>query len=446
MTEKSIYKQFWRYAIPTVAAMLVNGLYQVVDGIFIGQYMGGDGLAGINLAWPIIGTILGLGMMVGVGTGALASIKQGEGKLTDAKNALATGLIALVALSPVIAVILWQYSDVFLSIQGAKGRVHDLAMQYLDILIIGGVFTLGSIAVPFLLRNDDSPNTATMLMVLGAIINIALDYWFIAVLDWELRGAALATAIAQAVVTLLGFAYFFSGRAKMRLSLADLKFQFSMLPSIISIGLASFFMYAYGSFMVALHNGLFADYGSVTLVGAYAILGYIVAFYYLVAEGLANAMQPLLSYNYGARRQDNMRKLFNTATLSAVLGGAIFVTVLNLFPYQTVSIFNSSEPLLIEHTVNGIRLHLFSMFLDGFIVVAAAYYQAISHSRKALFVTLGNMLVQLPFLYIMPKLWGVDGIWVAYPLSNIAISLVVGVMIWRDISKLDRTALKPVTA
>lgn len=99
MTEKSIYKQFWRYAIPTVAAMLVNGLYQVVDGIFIGQYMGGDGLAGINLAWPIIGTILGLGMMVGVGTGALASIKQGEGKLTDAKNALATGLIALVALS-----------------------------------------------------------------------------------------------------------------------------------------------------------------------------------------------------------------------------------------------------------------------------------------------------------------------------------------------------------
>jgi Na+-driven multidrug efflux pump len=86
------------------------------------------------------------------------------------------------------------------------------------------------------------------------------------------------------------------------------------------------------------------------------------------------------------------------------------------------------------------------MFLDGFIVVAAAYYQAISHSRKALFVTLGNMLVQLPFLYIMPKLWGVDGIWVAYPLSNIAISLVVGVMIWRDISKLDRTALKPVTA
>lgn len=445
MNQKSIYQQFWRYAIPTVAAMLVNGLYQVVDGIFIGQFMGSDGLAGINVAWPVISVILGLGMMIGVGTGALASIKQGERDLVGAKQALATGLMALLALSPMVAVVLWQYADNMVLIQGAQGRIYDLAMQYLDILIVGGVFTLGSIAVPFLLRNDDSPNMATILMVLGAVINIVLDYWFIAVLDWELTGAALATAIAQAVVTVLGVGYFFTSKAKMRLSLRDFRFQWPLLPRIFSIGVASFFMYAYGSFMVALHNALFAEYGSMTLVGAYAILGYIVAFYYLIAEGIANAMQPLLSFNYGARREDNMRKLFNLAMFSSVLGGAVFVGLLNLFPYQAVSVFNSSEPLLIENTVIGIRLHLFSMFLDGFIVVAAAYYQAISHNRKALFVTLGNMLIQLPFLYAMPKLWGVTGVWIAYPLSNVALSLVVGVMMWRDIRKLRASGYETVT-
>lgn len=446
MNQKSIYQQFWRYAIPTIAAMLVNGLYQVVDGIFIGQYMGGEGLAGINVAWPVISVILGLGMMVGVGTGALASIKQGENDLTGAKQALATGMMALLALSPIVAIALWQFADDMILLQGAQGRMYELAMQYLDILIVGGVFALGSIAVPFLLRNDDSPNMATLLMVLGAVINIALDYWFIALLGWELTGAALATAIAQAVVTVLGIGYFFSSRAKMRLTLKDFKFQFHLLPKIFSIGLASFFMYAYGSFMVAIHNALFAEYGSVTLVGAYAILGYIVAFYYLIAEGIANAMQPLLSYNYGARREDNMRKLFNVAMLSSVLGGAAFIGLLNLFPYQAVSVFNSSEPQLIEHTVMGIRLHLFSMFLDGFIVVAAAYYQAISYSRKALFVTLGNMLIQLPFLYVMPKLWGVTGVWIAYPLSNVALSVVVGVMIWRDIRKLQTSGYTEATA
>lgn len=446
MIEKSIYTQFWRYAIPTISAMLVNGLYQVVDGIFIGQYMGGDGLAGINIAWPVISVVLGLGMMLGVGTGALSSIKQGEGDIAGAKKTLATGFMALAALSPLVAVTLWQYSELFLRIQGAEGRMYDLALQYLEILIIAGVFTLGSIAVPFLLRNDDSPNIATLLMVLGAVINIVLDYWFIALLGWELTGAALATGIAQAVVTILGVAYFFSGKAKLRLRLSDFKFQFGLLPRILSIGLASFFMYAYGSFMVALHNALFAEYGTVTLVGAYAILGYIVAFYYLIVEGIANAMQPLLSYSYGARRQDNMRKLLNVAMWSSVLGGALFVALLNLFPNQTVAIFNSDDPQLLTHTVDGIRLHLFSMFLDGFIVVAAAYYQAISHSRKALFVTLGNMLIQLPFLYLMPKLWGVTGIWIAYPLSNIALSLVVGAMIWRDIRKLTDVPFNTATA
>ncbi|WP_394150797.1 MATE family efflux transporter [Vibrio maritimus] len=446
MKQKSIYQQFWRYAIPTIAAMLVNGLYQVVDGIFIGQYMGGEGLAGINVAWPVISVILGLGMMVGVGTGALASIKQGENDLAGAKQALATGMMALLALSPIVAIALWQFADDMILLQGAQGRMYELAMQYLDILIVGGVFALGSIAVPFLLRNDDSPNMATLLMVLGAVINIALDYWFIALLGWELTGAALATAIAQAVVTVLGIGYFFTSRAKMRLTPKDFKFQFHLLPKIFSIGLASFFMYAYGSFMVAIHNALFAEYGSVTLVGAYAILGYIVAFYYLIAEGIANAMQPLLSYNYGARREDNMRKLFNVAMLSSVVGGAAFIGLLNLFPYQAVSVFNSSEPQLIEHTVTGIRLHLFSMFLDGFLVVAAAYYQAISYSRKALFVTLGNMLIQLPFLYVMPKLWGVTGVWIAYPLSNVALSLVVGVIIWRDIRKLQTNGYTAATA
>ncbi|MCG9776579.1 MATE family efflux transporter, partial [Vibrio diabolicus] len=173
--QNSIYRQFWKYTIPTVAAMLVNGLYQIVDGIFIGRYVGADGLAGINVAWPIIGSILGIGMMIGVGTGALTSIKQGENDHEGAKRILTTGLGLLAILMPVVATILFYFSDEFIRWQGAEGRVFELALQYLHILIVACVFTLGSIAVPFLLRNDDSPNLATMLMVIGAVINIVLD-------------------------------------------------------------------------------------------------------------------------------------------------------------------------------------------------------------------------------------------------------------------------------
>ncbi|RJX70466.1 MATE family efflux transporter [Vibrio sinensis] len=443
--QTSIYKQFWKYAIPTVAAMLVNGLYQVVDGIFIGRYVGAEGLAGINVSWPVIGSILGIGMLVGVGTGALASIKQGEQKESEAKSILATGLVLLAVLAPIVATILFLFSDSFLLWQGATGRIYELGTQYLHILIYACVFSLGSIAVPFLLRNDGSPNLATILMIIGAIINIVLDYIFIAWLGWELRGAAIATAIAQFVVTLLGVGYFFSSKASMRLTFSDMRIQFAVVPQIVVIGASSFFMYAYGSMMVALHNNLFADYGDALLIGAYAILGYIVTVYYLVVEGIANGMQPLVSYNHGARNTDNIRKLLKVAMGSAVLGGIAFVVLLNLFPREFVSVFNSSDEQLIENAIIGVRLHMFAMFLDGFLVVAGAYYQSVNKGSKAMFVTIGNMLIQLPFLLIMPKLMGVPGIWIAYPLSNIALSVVVMWMLWRDTKKIILAPDQPVS-
>ncbi|MEZ9344802.1 MATE family efflux transporter [Vibrio cyclitrophicus] len=442
----SISRQFWRYTIPTVAAMLVSGLYQVVDGIFIGRYVGADGLAGINVAWPVIGSILGIGMLVGVGTGALVSIHQGEKDTQGAKQILATGLTLLLAITPIVSAVLFLFADNFLFWQGAEGRVYELGLQYLHILIGASVFTLGSIAMPFLLRNDDSPNLATILMIVGAVINIVLDYLFIALYGWELMGAALATAIAQFVVTALGLAYFFSHRANLRLRWNELRLKLDVIPQIFSIGTSSFFMYAYGSMMVALHNALFSQYGDQLMIGAYAILGYIVTVYYLTAEGIANGMQPLVSYNHGARNQANIRKLLKIAMMSSVLIGVAFVLLLNAFPREFVSVFNSDEPQLVEYTVLGIRLHMFALALDGFLVVAGAYYQAVNKGSKAMFVTIGNMLIQLPFLYIMPKLYGVPGIWIAYPLSNIALSVVVMIMLYKDVKKLDAAPLETATA
>ncbi|WP_081017874.1 MATE family efflux transporter [Vibrio metoecus] len=440
MMNRSIYRQFVRYTIPTVAAMLVNGLYQVVDGIFIGHYVGAEGLAGINVAWPVIGTILGIGMLVGVGTGALSSIKQGEGHPDSAKRILATGLMSLLLLAPIVAVILWFMADDFLHWQGAQGRVFELGLQYLQVLIVGCVFTLGSIAMPFLLRNDHSPNLATLLMVIGALTNIALDYIFIAWLGWELTGAAIATTIAQLVVTSLGLAYFFSKRANMRLTRRCLRLEWQMLPKIFAIGVSSFFMYAYGSTMVALHNTLMIEYGNAVMVGAYAVMGYIVTIYYLTVEGIANGMQPLASYHFGARNYDHIRKLLRLAMGIAVLGGMMFVVVLNLFPEQAIAIFNSTDSDLMSGAKMGIKLHLFAMYLDGFLVVSAAYYQSTNRGGKAMFITVGNMSIMLPFLFVLPQFFGLNGVWIALPISNIVLSTGVAIMLWRDVRKMGHTA------
>jgi putative MATE family efflux protein len=433
--QSSIYRQFWTYTIPTVAAMLVNGLYQVVDGIFIGRYIGSDGLAAINLAWPIIGAVLGLGMLVGVGTGALVSIKQGGNAPVAARQGLTTGLLLLVLLAPLVSLALYFFSDSLLLWQGADPVVFDLAKQYLMVLMWSAVFTLGSIALPFLIRNDSSPNIATGLMVVGAVINIILDYILIAVMGWELFGAALATAVAQMLVTLLAVGYFFTRIATIRLSLKSFYFDYRSVPTIFGIGTSSFFMYFYGAAMVALHNTLFTQYGDVTMVGAYAILGYIVTVYYLVSEGIANGMQPLVSFNHGASLQHNVRKLLHIAMGTATALGVVFIVGLNLYSTEFVSIFVDNDQTLIDYTVEGIRLHLFALFLDGFLVVVAAFYQAINRGGRAMGVMVGNMLIQLPFLYVLPKHLGVEGIWLAYPLSNIAITVVVIGMLASDIKR-----------
>jgi Na+-driven multidrug efflux pump len=181
------------------------------------------------------------------------------------------------------------------------------------------------------------------------------------------------------------------------------------------------------------------------MIGAYAILGYIVTVYYLTAEGIANGMQPLVSYNHGAKRHDNIRQLLKIAMVSSVSVGMVFIVLLNIFPREFVSVFNSEDPQLVEYTVLGIRLHMFALALDGFLVVAGAYYQAVNKGSKAMFVTVGNMLIQLPFLYIMPKLFGVPGIWIAYPLSNIALSVVVIMMLVKDVKKLNAQPLQTAT-
>ncbi|WP_286036802.1 MATE family efflux transporter [Vibrio sp. SCSIO 43136] len=441
-------KQFWQYALPTVAAMLVNGLYQVVDGIFIGHYIGAAGLAGINIAWPLIGTMVGVGMMIGVGTGALSSIKQGEGNLVQAKEAFSSGVWLFLLLPPVFAPLLYWVGDDIIGLQASQGPELQMAEQYLDILIFALPATFGSIALPFLLRNDNNPNLATTLMVIGAVANIVLDYVFIAVLQWELQGAALATALAQSIVTVIGLGYFFTPYANLRLKLSDCSFNLKYIPEIFGIGLSSLFMYAYSSIMIAMHNWMFSVYGSGVTIGAYAIVGYIVTVYYLVAEGFANGMQPLVSYNFGARKVDNILKVLKAAMTVTVVGGMAFVGLLYLFPEQVVGIFNENDPDLAAQTILGMRIHLCVVFMDGFLVVAAALYQGMGLGRKAIIVSLSNILFQVPFLLLLPKYFGVEGVWAAFPLSNIALTVIVIVVMIGDLRRLKSGELlrRPVVA
>ncbi|MGI9276380.1 MAG: MATE family efflux transporter [Endozoicomonas sp.] len=434
---QSIQRQFWSYVLPTVGAMLVSGLYQVVDGIFIGRYIGAEGLAGVNLTWPIIGTLYGIGMMVGVGSGAISSLSRGESDLEQARQSLGNGFSLLGVFGLLGTLLLLLTGPWLLALQDAGGNAMMHASDYLWIVSIGTPVAMGSLALPFMVRNDQAPTVATWLIVVGAVANILLNAVFIVMLGWGLSGAAIGTTLSQALVVGLGGMYFFSTRANTRLSLKDLLPDWSLSVKTCSIGLSSLLMYAYFSFIVAVHNYLFMQYGDATTIGAFAIVGYIATLYYMFAEGVASGAQPLISYYYGARDLTRMKKFVSLMLWVAVGSGVLSVLFVNLFAEPIINVFNSEDPALFSATMLGLRLHLMALFLDGLIFSVGVFFQSLGLGRKATFVTMANMMVQLPFLIVLPKMIGINGVWLSVPLSNIALSMVVLWMLWGEWKKLS---------
>ena len=421
-------RQFWSYVLPTVGAMVVSGLYQVIDGIFIGRYIGAEGLAGINLSWPVIGALYGLGMMIGVGSGAISSMARGEKKLLRARWALGNALTMLVFFGLLGSFLLAVSGQWLLSLQNASGPAFEHASDYLWVLLFGTPFAMGSLALPFMVRNDDSPTIATWLIVTGAVANIFLNALLIGYLNMGLTGAALGTTLSQLLVVVLGVTYFFSSRANTRLTLKDLTPRVQLSLHTCSIGLSSLLMYSYFSFITAVHNYLFMNYSDAINVGAFAVVGYIATLYYMFAEGVAAGAQPLISYNYGAMRYERMKKFVNMMLWVAVGSGVFTVIVINLFADPIIQVFNNDDPAFFSAAKLGMRLHLATVFLDGLIFSAGVFFQSLGLGRKATFITMGNMLIQLPFLLVLPMFLDVKGIWLAVPLSNIALSLIVLVM------------------
>ena len=439
-TKTSVNRRFWSYVLPTVGAMLVSGLYQVVDGIFIGQYIGSEGLAGINLSWAIIGTLYGLGMMVGVGSGAISSLARGEKKYDRAEKALGNGFSLLFVFGVLGALALSAFGPAALHLQNASGPAFDYASDYLRVVAFASPVAMGSLAVPFMVRNDKKPTLSTVLIVLGALANIALNYLFIGYLDMGLTGAALGTSLSQLLVVVLGGFYFLSSSANTRLHFKTIVPDFKLYVQICSIGLSSLLMYAYFSFITAVHNYLFLQYGDDTLLGAFAIVGYIGTLYYMFGEGVASGTQPLISEHYGAKEYD-LTKVFTRRMLWVAIGsGILCVLAINVFADPIIQVFNNDDPALYAATMTGLRLHLAGLFLDGLIFCVGIFFQSLGLGRKATFVTVANMMVQLPFLLILPKFIGVYGIWLSVPLSNVTLSVIALWMVWNEWKKLDKQA------
>ncbi|TYT75145.1 MATE family efflux transporter [Desulfobotulus mexicanus] len=436
MKSGSVSRMFWRYTIPSVSALLISATYLIVDGIFIGHAMGGEGLAAINMSWPWIGILLAIGMMIGIGTGVQCGIAQGEGDLLKASRILGQGIWALVLLGLASGLMLVNFSTFFLVLQGAEDSVASFGRDYLRVMGFAAPVVLASIAIPFWVRNLGAPGFATLCMGTGAVANMLLDYLFIMHLGWELKGAAVATVLAESLSIAMGLFFIFSTRSRVPLKQGFLKPRPIIMARVLATGLSSMLMYVYISFVVLLHNMLFMTYGGTLQVAAFTIVGYVLTLYYMFAEGVAGGMQPLVSFYKGSEKSTNIRQVVRLAMTVALGVGIIMTCTVMLVPGLAVWFFVSGDPELSAAASLGMRLHLFALFLDGFIVLTASFFQSMGMAKKATMTTLGNMFIQLPFLFMLPKIIGLQGVWMALPLSNVLFASIIFFLFFREMKKL----------
>lgn len=418
---------FWRYVTPTVAAMLITGIYVTIDGIFVGHVLGQDGMAGLMLAYPICAVLYAVGALIGMGASSLVSFYLGQGNPAKARHIVGNALVMVLLASALLSFIGIRYGEPMLAWMGAEGEIFTAGLSYLQAYAWLGVFAVLSMAFSSLLRNDGRPGFVTLIMVVGGLLNVLLDYLLMVVFPFGLAGVATATMFSQAVTGLACLWHFFTSRSQLRISWDTLRPDLRLMGETVRLGVSSFLMYLYLSVVLALHNKALLAVGTSLHVAAYGVISYTEAFFYLVFEGIAMGIQPIASFNAGAGHWRRVLRIRNLA-LGVTLGIALCAMFpLYLWPEAAVYLFAGDNATLLPVASLGIWLYFWGLPMEGLLLVGATYFQAINRARIASLLTGGKLVLIGGFLWGFSTLWGVPGVWLALPTCS---SLLVLVM-WR---------------
>lgn len=409
--------KFLNYAIPSALAMFVASLYTVIDGIFVGQGVGDQALAAVNIVIPLTIMLFGMATMFAVGGGTLISKNLGSQNKDQANQMFRQVFKFLLILSIIISITCVLFAKPIVKGLGATDDLMQDATTYLRFYSLFCIPNIIGIALNSFIRNDGRPKLAMLATMIGAITNITLDYLFIFPLQMGLIGAAIATGLGQVLTVVILLPHFV--RKKGSLSFGNVKLDFKIIKDFISIGFPSFFAEAAFSIIIFLTNlALVKTIGESTIT-AYSIINYLTTPIYLLLLGLAFGSQPLISYHFGAKESDEMLKYYRLTNITSCIINIIFIGLCLFFGRQVISIF-TNDTEIIEVTYIGLNIVNAAFMLIGINLSTTIYYQAIESPKYSNWVCACRSLIFLPVvLLIQSKLLGINGIWASLLTSEL---------------------------
>ncbi len=437
---EKVSRLLWRFSIPAIIGMVVNALYNVVDRIYIGNApgLGANGLAGITIGFPIMIILLSIGILFGVGGATLFSMKLGAGETEEAELALGNAF-SLLLISGVLFMVLGQvFLSPLLAAFGASPQVLPYAIGYMRIIFWGAVFQIVSIGLNNFLRADGQPKLAMVTMFMGAGVNIILDPVFIYVFDMGMAGAALATILSQFISMVWILTYFFSKRSHHPIRLKNMVLKWGTAIRITALGLPNFLLQLGNSVLNVVLNMTLLSYGGDIAVSGMGIVNSLQTILLMPITGLVQGAQPIVSFNFGAKKFNRVRETQKYAILIATTIVGIGWLATRIIPEPLVRLFNS-EPELLAFGTQALQTWFLGLPIIGFQIVASNFFQATGRTRSAIFLTLTRQIILLiPAILLFSQTWGMAGLLHAAPFSDAAAGLLTAVFYIGGIKRLTK--------
>jgi putative MATE family efflux protein len=436
--EMKVINLLIKFSIPAIVGMLVNALYNVVDRVFIGNGVGYLGIAGVTIGFPIMLLMMAFAVLIGIGANSLVSIKLGQNKKEEAEVIFGNAISLLIISSLLLSVIGLVYLDPILKFLGSSDDILPYARDYMQIILIGGVFQSLGMGMNNFIRSEGNPKIAMYTMLIGAILNAVLNPVFIFIFGMGMRGAALATILAQFVSAVWVFVYFLQGKSLFKIRRANLMLKPSVVSRILALGLAPFAMQIAASIQNFIMNTSLVNYGGDIAISGMGIVNSIITLMIMPLFGINQGVQPIIGYNYGAKKFDRVKEAYKLAVIFATIVVVIGWIVTRVFPEQLVSLFNRKDKELIAFGTEATRTFLMFLPVVGFQIISSNYFQAIGKPMQSALLGLSRqVLILIPALLILPKFFGLKGVISAGPLADVISTVVTGIFILIEMKKLN---------
>ena len=418
-----------KLATPAFFGMFVHTLYNVINTIFIGHYVGPLGIAGLSIVFPLQMLTFGIGMMVGMGGSSLISRLMGSGRTEDAELTVGNGVSISIIITVVFMIIVLPLTEFWLRLIGASDAVLPFASTYLIFVISGTIFNVLTMTLLNFARAEGNAQVGMVAMIIGAVLNIVLDAIFIIVMKMGVTGAGLATIIAQfaSMAYLLG--YYYSGKSYLKIRWSNLRPDISILKQMLAIGVGSFVQTMAGSISAMLLINLVVKYGGDIALGAFGIVQRTMMFSIMPAMVLGQGLQPILGYNYGAKR---FQLALNAVKLTIIIATSLSLlafAILYLIPGPIVRIF-TDDPVLIDTGVHISRLIFLSLPFMGLVMVGQMIFQSIGKALQTfILASVRPVIFLIPLVFLLSHYWQLDGVFLAYPASDILTLLLTFILV-----------------